>query len=192
MNYVKSPAATSIGGSPMANKPPQATSSVADFAQIHMRWLIHSDMPQVLKIERDGYEEPWTEEEFKECLSQRNCIGKVAEYRGAVIGFIIYELHSRCLLLLNLAVAGEMQEQGVARLMVDHLKSGMARNRRTRLIHRLTERDVRGQVVLRSLGFRWTKTLTRQTDDGSDIYQMEYRLDDQADVPEQEDYEHAD
>jgi len=175
MSDIKFPAVL-LGGFPMADR-------VEDFVRVHMRWMVQSDMEAVLQIERDGYEEPWTKEEFRECLGQRNCIGKVAEYRGVVVGFMIYELHRGCILILNLAVAEGMQGRGIARQMIDQLKGSISSRRRSRLVYRMTERDVRGQVVLRSLGFRWTKTLSWQTDDGSDIYQMEYRLDDRTQTP---------
>ena len=62
---------------------------------VHIRWMIRRDMPEVLEIEQSSFEFPWTEEDFIRCLRQRNCIGMVAEYDEKVVGFMIYEL---CLL----------------------------------------------------------------------------------------------
>ena len=47
---------------------------------VHIRWMIRRDMPEVLQIERTSFEYPWSEEDFIRCLRQRNCIGMVAEY----------------------------------------------------------------------------------------------------------------
>ena len=47
--------------------------------RVHIRWMIRRDMPEVLDIENQAFEFPWTEEDFIRCLRQRNCIGMVAE-----------------------------------------------------------------------------------------------------------------
>lgn len=44
-----------------------------------IRWMIRRDMAEVLNIEHDSFEFPWTEEDFLGCLRQRNCIGMIAE-----------------------------------------------------------------------------------------------------------------
>ena len=75
--------------------------------RVQIRWMIRRDMPEVLKAEREGFEFPWSEEDFIRCLRQRNCIGMVAENADRVIGFMIYELHKTRLHLLNFAVAAD-------------------------------------------------------------------------------------
>ena len=59
---------------------------------VHIRWLIRRDMDAVLEIESASFEFPWTEDEFINCLRQRDCIGMVAEYAEQVVGFMVYEL----------------------------------------------------------------------------------------------------
>ena len=72
--------------------------------RVHIRWMIRRDMPEVLAIEEQSFEYPWSEEDFVRCLRQRNCIGLVAEHNERVVGFIIYELHKSRLHILNFAV----------------------------------------------------------------------------------------
>ena len=57
---------------------------------VHIRWMIRRDMPEVLAIEGQSFEFPWSEEDFLRCLRQRKCIGMVAEQHERVIGFMIY------------------------------------------------------------------------------------------------------
>src|SRR5687768_6635477 len=57
-------------------------------ARVHIRWMIRRDMPEVLSIETQCFEFPWTEEDFLRCLRQRNCIGMVAEQGEKVVGFM--------------------------------------------------------------------------------------------------------
>ncbi|MFO1095060.1 MAG: hypothetical protein U0992_17400 [Planctomycetaceae bacterium] len=77
---------------------------------VQIRWLIRRDMPEVLKIERESFEFPWTDEDFMCCLRQRNCIGMVAEYDHQIVGFMVYELHKSRLHILNFAVGSEFRE----------------------------------------------------------------------------------
>ena len=90
--------------------------------RVHIRWMIRRDMPEVLDIENDGFEFPWSEEDFIRCLRQRNCIGMVAEHDERVVGFMIYELHKTRLHVLNFAVG-----QVVAPARRRHADGGQAR-----------------------------------------------------------------
>lgn len=81
--------------------------------EVQIRWMIRRDMPQVLEIENASFPIPWTEEEFIDCLSQRNCIGMVAERHERIAGFMIYELQKSKLHVLNFAVHPEFRRQGL-------------------------------------------------------------------------------
>src|SRR5690606_41615024 len=81
--------------------------------QLQIRWMIRRDMPEVLEIENESFEFPWTDEDFIRCLRQRNCIGMVAESEGRVLGFMIYELHNTRIHLLNFTVAAQYRRQCV-------------------------------------------------------------------------------
>ena len=75
----------------------------ADRLRIQLRWMIRRDMPEVLAIEQEAFEFPWSDEDFTRCLRQRNCIGMVAEVGDSVVAFMIYELHRTRLHVLNFA-----------------------------------------------------------------------------------------
>src|SRR6188474_3566621 len=85
---------------------------------VHIRWMIRRDMPEVLTIEEQAFEFPWSEEDFIRCLRQRNCIGMVAEHNERVVGFMIYELHKNRLHILNFAVQEEFRRRGVGTQMI--------------------------------------------------------------------------
>ncbi len=89
--------------------------------RIQIRWMIRRDMSDVLEIENEGFEFPWSEEDFIRCLRQRNCIGMVAEQDDRVVAFMIYELHKTRLHLLNFAVAADTRRQGIGHQMMDKL-----------------------------------------------------------------------
>ena len=67
--------------------------------------MIRRDMREVLDVEREAFEFPWSDEDFTRCLRQRNCIGMVAESGDSVVAFMIYELHRSRLHVLNFAAS---------------------------------------------------------------------------------------
>jgi len=144
--------------------------------RIHIRWMIRRDMPEVLDIEGESFEFPWSEEDFIRCLRQRNCIGMVAEYQQRVVGFMIYELHKTRLHILNFSVAKQFRRRGVGRQMVDKLISKLSSGRRTRIVLEIRETNLPAQLFFRDSGFRAVSVLRSYYDDTpEDAYVMQYR-----------------
>ena len=144
--------------------------------RVHIRWMIRRDMPEVLDIENESFEFPWSEEDFIRCLRQRNCIGMVAEYDEQVVGFMIYELHRTRLHVLNFSVAHDFRRQGVGRQMVDKLATKLSPQRRTRVLLEVRETNLEAQLFFKSLGFRAVSVLRNYYDDSpEDAYLMQYR-----------------
>ncbi len=109
---------------------------------VQIRWMIRRDMPDVLRIERESFEFDWTEEDFLNCLRQRNCIGMVAEHDGRVVGFMVYCLHKTRLQLLNFAVASSHRHFGIGRQLVDKLVNKLSQQRRQEISVELRETNL--------------------------------------------------
>ncbi|HHM13020.1 MAG TPA: GNAT family N-acetyltransferase, partial [Planctomycetaceae bacterium] len=101
--------------------------------------MIRRDMPEVLAIEKAGFEFPWSEDEFVRCLRQRNCIGMVAETDEQIVGFMIYELHKNRLHVLNFAVHPAFRRRGIGRQMIEKLISKLSSQRRNRIMLEVRE-----------------------------------------------------
>lgn len=151
--------------------------ATADFEiNVHIRWMIRRDMPEVLGIENSSFEFSWSEDDFIRCLRQRNCIGMVAEYDERVVGFMIYELHKDQLHVLNFAVRPDVRRRGVGRQMVEKLIGKLSQQRRTRVLLEIRETNLAAQVFFRNLGFMATTVLRDYYDDTTeDAYVMQYR-----------------
>jgi len=138
--------------------------------------MIRRDMPEVLRIEQQSFEFPWSEEDFIRCLRQRNCIGMVAEYDQRVVGFMIYELHKSRLHILNFAVSPDCQRHGIASQMVAKLVSKLSSQRRNRILLEVRETNLQAQLFFRNVGFRAISVLRDFYDDTTeDAYLMQYR-----------------
>jgi ribosomal-protein-alanine N-acetyltransferase len=144
--------------------------------QVHIRWMIRRDMPEVLEVENGSFEFPWCEEDFIRCLQQRNCIGMVAEVDEKVVGFMIYELHKSRLHVLNFSVAPAMRRRGVGSQMVAKLISKLSHERRTRILLEVRETNLAAQLFFRALGYRAVSVLREFYEDTpEDAYIMEYQ-----------------
>lgn len=144
--------------------------------RVHIRWMIRRDMGEVLEIENESFEFPWSEDDFIRCLRQRNCIGMVAEHDECVVGFMIYELHRSRLHILNFGVAADFRRQRVGQQMTDKLISKLSNQRRRRILLEVRETNLGAQLFFRKLGFRAISVLRDFYDDTTeDAYLMQYR-----------------
>ena len=143
---------------------------------VHIRWMIRRDMPEVLQIERTSFEYPWSEEDFIRCLRQRNCIGMVAEFDERVVGFMIYELHKNQLHVLNFAVRPDARRRCVGKQMLQKLVGKLSQQRRNRIVLEVRETNLAAQMFFRSGGFKAVSVLRDYYDDASeDAYVMHFR-----------------
>ena len=144
--------------------------------RVHIRWMIRRDMPEVLAIEAHSFEFPWLEEDFINCLRQRNCIGMVAEHDDRVVGFMVYELNKTRIHVLNFAVAADYRRCGVGTQMVAKLAGKLSAQRRTRIVLEVRETNLPAQLFFRTSGFRAVSVLrSYYQDTPEDAYLMQYR-----------------
>ena len=161
----------------------ESTPTVAAEPQMHVRWMIRRDMPEVLAIEAaSGSPCPWGEEQFLSLLRQRNCIGMVVERHPAidpspVLGWMLYELQDGRLELLNLAVHPAHRRRGVGGRLMMKLIGKLSQHRRPLLTAKVRETNLAGQFFLRSCGLL-ARTVHRGwwRDTGEDAYGFVFDL----------------
>jgi [ribosomal protein S18]-alanine N-acetyltransferase len=145
---------------------------------VHIRWMIRRDMPEVLQIESGCFEFPWSEEDFIRCLRQRNCIGMVAEHDDRVIGFMIYQLHKTWLNVLNFAVAPDQRRRGVGRAMHRKLVGKLSAGRQVLITLAVRETNLAAQLFFRQCGYKAVSVLRSYYEETpEDAYWMQYRSD---------------
>lgn len=144
----------------------------------HIRWMIRRDMPEVLAIEEASFRYPWIEADFISCLRQRNCIGMVAEHDEQIIGYMLYELFTHRIDLLNIAVRLDSRRQGVGSRLLAKLKSKLGGQRRRKIIADVWEDNLEAQLFFKRQGFLATEivAVTTTVQDFAD-YRFEYQYD---------------
>jgi [ribosomal protein S18]-alanine N-acetyltransferase len=127
--------------------------------EAHIRWMIYRDLPEVIAIDAQSFDEPFGESEFKDRLRQRNCIGMVAEIGDVVVGHIVYELHKTKLELIRLAVHDCYRRRGIGRHMLRKLCSKLAGDRRNRVTMNVDERSLAAHLWLKACDFRAVRVI---------------------------------
>ena len=123
-------------------------------SDLHIRWHIRRDLPEMLAIDAASYRKAWTEERFLACMRKRNCISMTAEVRSTVVGFMTYELEADRFVLIRLAVDPAWRFHGIGGEMVSKLVSKLGRPRREEVDAFVSERNVAGHLFLASHGFQ--------------------------------------
>jgi [ribosomal protein S18]-alanine N-acetyltransferase len=133
----------------------------------HIRWMIRRDMLEVLRIESESFDFPWSEEDFTRCLRRRAALGMIAEVGIRVAGFMVYESTANRIDLLNIAVDQDFRRCGVGQAMIRKLIA----KQRPKIVTKVRERNVGGQVFFRAMGFRAVR-IARNTyaETGEDAY----------------------
>ena len=145
--------------------------------QVQVRWMVRRDFAQVLAIEETCFEFPWTEQEFRQCLQQPNCLGMVAEHEGRIVGFVVYETPKNRIFVTNIAVEPEFQRHGIARQMIQKLVTKMIYQQRHKIAVEIRETNLSALLCFRALGFRAATILKNFYENQSeDAYVLQYRL----------------
>lgn len=148
-------------------------------AQVHIRWAIRRDMPEIMQIENDCFPIPWSDADFHRALCQREVIGLIAEIEDCIVGFVIYEFRADRLIVLNFAVRPDCQRRGIGTALINKLKSKLRPNRRKRITLHTRETNIVAQRFFSSQGFRalGVKRGLYQCDEtNEDAYLFQYRL----------------
>jgi len=138
-----------------------------------VRWMIRRHLPQVLEIEQSSFEFPWSEDEYRSHLTQRNCIGMVAEIGDEVVGAMVYELHKTRLRVTNFVVSPSHRRRGIGTEMVAKLVQKMSQQRREEIVLDVRETNLAAQLFFRSQGFQCIDVIQGMYEETSeDAYRM--------------------
>ena len=91
-----------------------------------------ADLDDVVSIEREAYDFPWSREVFRDCLRVGYCC-RVLELDGAVHAYGMLQIAAGKARLLNLCVRRRNHRRGLGRRLLAHL-IGVARSRRSHTV----------------------------------------------------------
>jgi ribosomal-protein-alanine N-acetyltransferase len=139
--------------------------------------MIWQDLPEVIALTKQTPETPWTEQDLRSRLGQRNTIGIIAERNDTIEAFAVYELHPNRLHINNLIVSDRSRRQGIGKLIIDKLKNKLDPERKNRITLNVSESNLVAQQFLRAMGFRAVQIIRKPYDDREeDAYCMRYGI----------------
>jgi len=121
--------------------------------ELLIRWRIGRDDREVLQIDDRCYIESMTQRDLKDLLADRSVIAVVAEDRGHILCYCIYQLGKNAIRILRMGVDPRERRCGVATAMLDRLKDKVANHRRTEITVEVAGHAIAAQLCLCRAGF---------------------------------------
>ena len=123
-----------------------------DRTDVTSRPMREADLDEVLSIEREAYEFPWSMEIFRDCLRVGYCC-RVLECNGGVNAYGMLQIAARKSRLLNLCVRRRLHRRGLGRRLLAVLIE-IARSRRTdTLVLEVRPSNAAARRLYDSMGF---------------------------------------
>ena len=125
---------------------------VRELAEVTFRPMREADLDQILSIEREAYEFPWSREVFRDCLRVGySC--RVLESDGVVNAYGMLQIAAGRSRLLNLCVRRRLHRRGLGRRLLG-LLIDVARSRPTdTLILEVRPSNLAARCLYRTMGF---------------------------------------
>lgn len=126
--------------------------SVARADLVRFRTMTHSDLPDVLKIERENYTHPWDEDIFTDCFK----VGYgcwVCEENEKILGYCIMTLGVGEAHVLNVSVDQVEQGQGLGKRMMENMIE-VARNEADKMFLEVRPSNPGALGLYQKLGFK--------------------------------------
>lgn len=95
--------------------------SVTKVDLMRLRKMEREDLPQVLKIEANNYQYPWSENIFNDCFTAISYTCWICEDDENIIGYAILSVAAGESHIMNISVDPEAQGLGVGKKMMEHL-----------------------------------------------------------------------
>ncbi len=93
-------------------------------SELAIRHLVHSDLPQVVALERRSFATPWSLPMFVLELSRPSSICLVAAAGQALAGYLVCARYDRAWHLMNIAVDPHRRRRGIARALIEGMLAG--------------------------------------------------------------------
>jgi ribosomal-protein-alanine N-acetyltransferase len=123
-------------------------------APFRIRTADPADAAGLASLERRCFSDPWSETGLREMLGSPQVIARVAERRGAIVGYAFARWVMNTGEIMNLAVAPEHRRQGLARRLLDALLDGLLARGVTEVFLEVRASNQAAQALYLSRGFQ--------------------------------------
>ena len=151
-------------------------------AMSQLRWFINGDLPEMLKIEHQGFQFPWSEENFVNALSRKDVVCLVCDYpmpdgEIVVAGYMVYSMKPNSFDIYNMAIHADFRRKGIGAKFIGKLKSKLSPRRRSKITAIVAETNLKACKFFKSQKFVAIETMRGYFDETDwDAYKFEYAL----------------
>lgn len=146
---------------------------------IEIRRALSRELEFIRSIERVTMVNPWSHKQWDDELRRRDTVLYVAVWNNLVVGYMAMILRPSSAVILRMAVAPELQRNGIGSLLISLAKEKLRPKRREVLQALVGGRDIGTQLFFKSQGFVADKVLPADESvvyDGSEeLYRFHYR-----------------
>jgi ribosomal-protein-alanine N-acetyltransferase len=145
---------------------------------VEIRPASFADMPAVLRIDSESFDDAWMHEKFSLRLMPSNCVLSAAGTRDALLGYVAYSFDDEHLRIMRLAVDSQYRRSGVGTKILRHLvATWIASGPCNRIMIEVRSGDWDAYDFLRAFGFVAVAVIPRFfVDTDEDAILMQYRL----------------
>lgn len=129
------------------------TATKAGELHVTLRRLNIRDLPDIVAIEEDSFEFPFSKADFVEAFLDRSRFGMVAGHDARAVGFAVCKLDGNSLTIEQVAVAAEWRRQRVGTLLLQRSVCAAEMLGCEQIWASVREYNIAGQVFFRSCGF---------------------------------------
>ena len=115
--------------------------------------MIRRDYAQIVQIEQASFPSPWTEDDFVQTLNARNSIGTVAEIHERIVGYVVYSMFSKEIIVYRIAIDPAFRRQRVGAMLVNKLIAKSLASHNRDLVCIVEDSNLPAHLFLRQCGF---------------------------------------
>lgn len=121
---------------------------------LRLRKMDSADLPEVLAIEHQNYEFPWSEGIFKDCFRTMSYTSWVCENpEDRIVGYCIISIAAAEAHIMNISVSPSLQRHGAGRKMLEHMIN-YARPRAEKIFLEVRPSNPGAINLYKKIGFR--------------------------------------
>lgn len=133
------------------------------------------DLDEILKIERQSYDDPWDENTFRYFLKFPGSGSLVAESDGNIVAFLLFEIQDSYVNLVSVAVNPEFRRKKFGTLLIKELKTSCLAGC-NRIYCTVSDKNLGAHLFLSKFGFKAIATRKDFYDSGHDAYEFMYSV----------------
>ena len=141
-----------------------------------IRYMTSKDVTEVAQIESLSFDTPWPESGFQKCLANPKLTSWVAQSEDVIASFCVFQEHKRKLEIVSIATHPDAHRQGCGSALVKKMTDKLKVKTRTRVSMDLDEKNLVGQLFMKSCGFVAVGINPSKDDEGVTVYRFVYRL----------------